>query len=145
MRVVVDTNIWVSALLNPSGQPALILVAYREGYFSLVTSEPLLAELREVLGRPRLAGKHGITDAHVAELERLLRGRAHVVGTSGESLGCRDPKDDVLIETAVVANARLLVSRDEDLTADRDLHVFLRAARVGVYTVRHFISYLGIG
>lgn len=145
MRAVIDTNVWVSAVLSPRGRPALVLRAYRDGYFSLVTSEPLLAELHDVLSRPHLHRKHGVTAADAAELDRILRLRAEIVDTAGESFGCRDPEDGILIETAIVGNARLLVSRDEDLTADRGLHVGLRAARIGVYTVRHFVSLLGVG
>src|SRR5207248_38008 len=49
LRVGVDTNILVSALLNERGAPARILTAFREGRFTLVTSMPLLEELEEVL------------------------------------------------------------------------------------------------
>lgn len=53
-RAVVDTDGWVSALLNPAGAPALVLAAFLAGRFVVVTGEPMLAELREVLGRPQL-------------------------------------------------------------------------------------------
>lgn len=55
MRVVVDTNVWVSAVLNRSGSPALVLAALKTRRFALLTSEPLLAELAEILTRPRIA------------------------------------------------------------------------------------------
>ena len=50
-RAVVDTNVWVSALLSPAGRPARVLEALEAGEFVLVTSEPLLADIA-VVGRP---------------------------------------------------------------------------------------------
>lgn len=66
VRAVVDTNVWVSALINPSGAPAEVLTAYRAGAFTLVTSEEMLAEVGEVLARPRIARKYGIEAADIA-------------------------------------------------------------------------------
>jgi putative PIN family toxin of toxin-antitoxin system len=54
MLVVVDTNVWVSALLNPSGFPARLLRAFLEGQFTPVISRELIQELADVLSRPRL-------------------------------------------------------------------------------------------
>ena len=58
LRAVVDTNVWVSGFLNPHGAPARLRLAYRQGKFIAVTSEPLLAELAEVLTRPKLTSKY---------------------------------------------------------------------------------------
>jgi len=63
-RVVVDTNVWVSALLNPRGFPAQVLEALKRRQFIPVLSPPLIEELREVLARPRLR-RYGIRDEDV--------------------------------------------------------------------------------
>lgn len=57
-----DTNVWVSALLNPSGIPARLITRWTQGDFTVVTSLPLLEELSEVLSRPRLKRKYQIRD-----------------------------------------------------------------------------------
>ena len=44
-RAVLDTNIWVSAILNPSGFPAEILRSFRHGDFLAVISEPIISEI----------------------------------------------------------------------------------------------------
>ena len=49
LRVLVDTNVWVSAFLNPHGFPAQVLNALKEGRFKLILSEPLVNELLDVL------------------------------------------------------------------------------------------------
>lgn len=92
MRAVVDTNIWVSALISPKGAPAQVLQAYRDGRFRLVTSEKLLDEVRDVLNRPRIANKYGIRAADVSALIDLMRQRAVLVTTTGTVQVCRDPE-----------------------------------------------------
>lgn len=47
VRATSDTNVWVSGVLNRRGGPAQIRAAFRAGQFVAVTSEPLLAELKE--------------------------------------------------------------------------------------------------
>ena len=53
MIAVVDTNVWVSGLINRHGTPARVLDAYRDQQFTtVVMSGPLLEELEGVLRRP---------------------------------------------------------------------------------------------
>lgn len=140
MRAVIDTNVWVSALLNPRGAPARVLDAYRNGRFTLVMSEPLLAELLEVLQRPRIARRYGVTAPDAAEVVGILRASALVVAVSGDVRICRDPDDDVVIETALRGRAQALVSRDEDLTRVPELLEGLSGAGVAVLSVARFLE-----
>ncbi|HTA46649.1 MAG TPA: PIN domain-containing protein [Bryobacteraceae bacterium] len=55
MRVVLDTNIPVSALLIPAGYPDAIYQGWTEGQFSLLTGEEQLDELRATLQKPAIA------------------------------------------------------------------------------------------
>jgi hypothetical protein len=55
MRVVLDTNILVSALMMESGNPATIYSAWQQGYFTLLTCAGHLDELRATLQKPRIA------------------------------------------------------------------------------------------
>jgi uncharacterized protein len=145
VRVVVDTNVWVSTLLNRSGAPALVLAALKAGDFTLLTSEPLLAELAEVLLRPRIARKYGITPDDADELVALLRRRAHVVPVVGEVRLCRDPDDDMVIETALRGRADMLVTRDEDLKGTSEVANALGPVGVAVVSVRRFLAALDEG
>ena len=54
LRVVIDTNVWVSAFINPHGAPAQLRFAWYSNQFSVITSLPMVEELAEVLSRPRL-------------------------------------------------------------------------------------------
>jgi len=75
IRAVLDTNIWVSAILNPSGFPAEILRSFRNGDFLAVISEPIISEIADVLSRPRIKNKYGITEADILELLILIEER----------------------------------------------------------------------
>ena len=141
-RVVVDTNIWVSALLNRTGAPARVLAALGARRFVLVVSEPLLTELTKVLARPRFHRKYGVTLSDIADLVRLLRSRAeHVTITGGVQL-CRDLNDDMVLETALRRRADTLVTRDDDLKGEADLVELLAAAGIAVLAVRRFLALL---
>ncbi|HLH72641.1 MAG TPA: putative toxin-antitoxin system toxin component, PIN family [Chloroflexota bacterium] len=142
-RAVVDTNIWISALLNPLGQPARVLQALEEGQFELVVSEPMLSEVEEVLQRPRIARKYGLRPDAGSELAGRLRRRAVLVPITRTLRLCRDPDDNLVIETAAVGQASVLVTRDDDLKADRDLVQVLQRAGIAVLSVRQFLATLG--
>ena len=141
MRAVVDTNVWVSAFLNPHGLPGQLVTALQQARFTLSTSEPLLAELAEVLSRPRLARRHERATEQILAFVEALRGDAEMILPAGSIRVCRDPDDDVLIETALLADAQCVVSGDRDTQA-REVIEYLEAAGIRVLTVREFLAEL---
>src|SRR5205807_5817535 len=84
----------------------------RAGRFSLVTSEPILAELAEVLSRAKFR-ERGITPAQVTEMLDLLRNGVELVAIQDLVQPCSDPKAHKIIETALVGGVDLLVSGDQ--------------------------------
>jgi putative PIN family toxin of toxin-antitoxin system len=139
---VVDTNVWVSAFLNPDGFPSRLLLAGRRGQFSIVSSLPLLDELQEVLLRPRIMK---IRHATLADIRVFMDGVASVVQlvpVSGALRLCRDPDDDIILETAIQGKATFLVSRDGDMTRDLDLIRALRERGVETITVQRLLDHL---
>lgn len=104
---------WVSALLNPSGHPARVLKAFRNGRLSPILSSPLIDELVDVLARPRIAEKYQLTADEVAAYVALIVERSSIVAVSGKIQMCRDPRDNVVLETALVGCADYVVSRDD--------------------------------
>jgi uncharacterized protein len=132
MRVVLDTNILVSALLW-RGTPHRCLLAVQASLADLILSPPILTELRTVL-----LAKFRHTPAEADEAIRAVRAMAELVEISG---GLRavpdDPDDDKFIETAQVGRADLIVS------GDRHLLALGSTASVSVLTAREFLDRLG--
>lgn len=52
VRAVIDTNIWVSALINPHGYPAKLRKAIQDGLIEIIVSEPILEEIADVYPKP---------------------------------------------------------------------------------------------
>ena len=142
VRAVVDTNVWISALLNPGGAPARVRRALQDGRFELVASAAMLAELVRVAASPRLAQRYGLDAAEAADLVTLAESAAHLVPVTGAVRLCRDPNDDMVIETALNGSADALVTRDDDLKGESDLVAALRERGVAVLTVRRFLEAL---
>ena len=89
--------------------------------------------------RPRITRRYGVTAEDVATLVELLRRRAELVPVTGAMRLCRDPGDDVVIETAVNGGADALVSRDCDLRGDAELVRVLRDRGVAVLSDSQFL------
>ena len=111
-RVVVDTNVFVSGLLKGVTTRPVIL-AFRRGLFQLVMSDPLLDELFEVLSREKF--RPFFDGSEIIELRLLVEQKAEVVGIEKKVELCRDPKDNVVLECAVAADADFIVTNDKDL------------------------------
>src|SRR6266568_2719190 len=66
LRVVVDTNVWVSGLMLPDGAPGRVLDAARRGFFTPLASWDLAEEIVDVLRRPRLR-RYRITEDNIRD------------------------------------------------------------------------------
>lgn len=111
MRIVLDTNVLVSAALKRQSMPgmAALVVERRGGLLkSLVTEQQLF----EVVSRPYLAAL--IDPASQAWLRKLMAA-AELVGITERIAACRDPTDDKFLELAVNGRADLIVTGDGDL------------------------------
>lgn len=115
-KAVLDTNILVSALITPRGTPAKILQTWRTGRFELVTSPPLLLELKDVLSRPKIRERYHLTPADIRDLLSLLATAAVLAPASGSiSASLRDPDDLPVLACAVGGHADYIVTGDRDL------------------------------
>jgi predicted nucleic acid-binding protein len=94
------------------------------------------------LWRPRIARKYGLHPDEIRSYVALLQRSADVVAVTGELRVCRDPDDDIVIETALQGNAVALVTRDEDLSRVPDLAAALAQRGVSILTVRQFLDLL---
>ena len=121
MRAVVDTNILVRALIMPYGTVGPVLLHLRQGDYTLLYAQSLLEELIDVLNRPRICQKYGLTQEDIKTVVSLILVRGEAVMPQEQLTVCRDPKDDKFLQVAVTGKADVIVSGDEDLLT---LHPF---------------------
>lgn len=139
IRAVIDTNIWISALLNPFGYPARIRKSFEKGVFQGVVSEPILEEIADVLNRPRIREKYGISPEDIEEILTLIEERSEYVLLSGDIEICRDKDDNLIIETAVKGKVEYLVTRDDDVKLDQKVSDFLLKYGISIASVAKFL------
>lgn len=116
MRVVLDTNVVLSALLW-RGTPYRLLEAIRQQqHVQLVSSAALVAELADVLTRPSATKRLMVIDKSVREvLADYLEAVELVEPVSVPRVVPTDPDDDHVVAAAVTAHASVIVSGDSDL------------------------------
>lgn len=112
MRLVLDTNVVASAVLW-GGVPRQLLQAGREKRISLFTSIPLLAELTDILVRPKFEKKLAASGLTIEQIvDRYAELAAVVQPAAIAPTVLDDPEDDQLLACAVAARADLIVSGD---------------------------------
>lgn len=116
IRAIVDPSVLVSAFIgDPEAGPGRLVEAWRDRRFVLVVSPLLLAELAEVLARPKFArwAADGRGAAYVAGFGARSEHQPDPDGSPSPRV--RDPDDDYLIGLMHATQADVLVSLDRDL------------------------------
>ena len=113
MRVVLDTNIFLSALLSERGPPAAIVDAWRAGRFKLVSSLDQISEFKRATRYPRL--RPYLTRGAVGLAVNGLRAAEVLLKRLPGGATAPDPGDDYLNAIAIASGARFLVSGDRDV------------------------------
>jgi putative PIN family toxin of toxin-antitoxin system len=113
MRLILDTNILLSALVSPLGAPAKLLDAWERKTVTLVTSEALIEEFREVASRPFFRAR--LRASAVELLAAGLRDFSFYCGNLPSGPIAPDPKDSYLLAMAQASQADFLVTGDHEL------------------------------
>src|SRR5262249_50614748 len=129
LRLVIDTNIVVSAALKPDGLQRTVLLLAITKPARLYVTEEVFAEYRDVLSRPELNIRKGLRQ----QLLQLIRNHAQTVTQSRRLQVTRDPDDNKFLECADAARADYLVTGNQ-----RHFPKFWKKTKV--ITSREFIS-----
>lgn len=115
MRVVLDTNILVSALIAPAGNPAAIYNAWEQGKFTLLTCTEHLDAVRATLQKSRVANL--IKPYKAGRLVNQIKKLAEDVGQLPRLKRSPDPGDNYLLALAEAGRADLSCDRREERLA----------------------------
>jgi putative PIN family toxin of toxin-antitoxin system len=132
IKIIIDTNIWVSFLItNNLKQIDQNIIS---GKIRLQFSEELLAELLEVITRPKL--KKYFSKTATDQLLKLFDSYADFVTVKSTVIQCRDLKDDFLLSLAIDSKADYLI------TGDHDLLVIQQFYKTKIVSIAKFLAVL---
>lgn len=133
MKIVLDTNVFVSGLMVPQSLPGRILAAWESKSFSIVTSGAQLAEMANVLRYPKIRKRLKWSEPKLSAFLRSVKYQCDIVDiTTIVSRVPKDAKDEFLLATLLVSGADYLVTGDSDLLSLSD--------RYPIISVREFVS-----
>ena len=132
MRLVIDTNIMISALLAGTSLPAHLIVLWREGRFDLLTSAEQLDELMRVTRYPKI--RERLAPALAGRLINEIRDLAVLLTELPVVTASPDPHDNYLLAMAASGGADFLVTGDK-----RDLLALKLFEGTKIMTVRDFL------
>jgi len=138
VRVVLDTNILISALITKGTAPDGLCQAWLRGEIALVTSKAQLAELADVLARPRLQKYLDADEA--ALIVQNIDTRALILDDPPQVDLSPDPKDNPILAAAIAGKAELIVSGDK-----KHMLALGTAGGIPILTAREALARVGKG
>lgn len=139
-RVVVDTNLLISAIIAARSIPDQLMQLWKEDRYILITSDQLLDEIKDVAERDHFKKYYPLFSKLSAELIDNLSLSADLVNHLPEEnlpIHCRDAKDDKLLACAIGGQAEYLVTGDNDLLA---LNGNKKLKNLTIITARQFLD-----
>lgn len=115
LKVVVDTNILVSSLICERGNPALLINAFKNNEFELISSSQLMDEFIEVIERPHIRQKYKLTDEEIKDFIEYIYRKATMVPGIYKVKRSEDPKDNMFLACALEGRADYLITGDPHL------------------------------
>ena len=109
LRLVIDTNVLISAALKPESLQRTVFLLAITKPARLYVSTPILDEYADVLGRPELGIRKGIRQ----QLIQLIKNHSHTVSPSRQLNVTSDPDDNIFIECADAARADYLITGNQ--------------------------------
>lgn len=136
--VVLDSNVWVSALISPRGQSATIVRAVLAGAPAGIISAHILGEIDRALSKKWFAEHFGIGEEDILSYLSLIRSRLEMVTPVAVNLALRDADDSPILGTALAGKVSYLVTGDHDLLDDPDLLAWMLDQGVKIISPANF-------
>jgi putative PIN family toxin of toxin-antitoxin system len=145
MRVVLDTNIVVRFIYSPSGFILGLVRLLQPPRHALITSAELIREAADVLARPRLRVRHKLDEQAISKaLNQLYSGFPPPVTLPAftTSIVPHDPKDDIVVMTAIAGGADVICTLDAHLH-EQSVKQFCRQNGIRVLSDIELLTELG--
>jgi len=120
MKVVIDTNVFVSAFLSKKGTEARILQLFEQEVFEWVVSQEILAEYEKALTYTRVREIHKLTDQQITQTIEDVRTFATLVEVTVSFAIVSDPDDNKFFECAFEGGAEFVISGDAKVLAVKE-------------------------
>lgn len=133
-RIVLDTNILVSAAINKLGIPRRIFKLWRSGKLTLVTSQFQLNELSRVLHYKRIRKNYPLKEEYVGKFLGLVRKSAVIASPEKIPEAAADQDDNQILAAAIEGKADTIVSGDEHLLELKNYR------RIKIMTAKQFLQ-----
>lgn len=137
IKAVLDTNQFISSLLSRKGVQAKLIEAWREEYFELAISPPIINEIEKVLNYPKIKEKYELSQDRITALIALITSHATIVpGKIAVNVIADDPADNQILACAFEAGAHFIVTGDVHLLKLEEFE------GIPIITGRAFLNYL---
>jgi putative PIN family toxin of toxin-antitoxin system len=138
-RVVIDTNVLISGIIQGKGYPHKIVQSWERGDLILITSSATIEEASKVLNYPKIKTKYGLSETDIKKtLLNLVKYSVFVNDPPGLDAIKEDPSDNNILGAAMGGKADLIISGDSHLLK-------LKAYRgIEILTPREFCEMVGL-
>ena len=135
IKAVVDTNIFVSALIGKGKLFKEICSAFIEGKFTPILSLEMQSEIFDVVRRPKFKKYFNLEE--IKRFEELIKTDSNFVFPRQKVAVCRDIKDNIILEAALAAEKiDCIVTGDQDLITLKTFH------KISILTPTQFLKKL---
>lgn len=132
MRIVIDTNLFVSALINQNSRQRLNLVLEKMA-IQILSDDALMAEVYEVINRTKF--KKYVTQSEIDDFYKLIQERTSRIETHSIVLVSPDPKDDFLLVICLDGDAEYLLTGNKI-----DLLDLIQFHKTKIVTLTEFLT-----
>ena len=135
LRVVLDTNQFVSSVIIKKGPPAQLLQAWKNHTYILITSRQIIEEIKKALHYPRIVKKYHLHEREIEALINLIEHEAIILPAPSKIHVIKeDPDDNKILACALEAKAQYIVSGDKHLLK------LGRYKNISIVTAREFLK-----
>lgn len=138
LKVVLDTNQFVSSVIIKKGPPAQLLQAWRKRAYILIISRQIMAEVEKALHYPRILKKYHLLEKDIEALIDIIEHEAIVTPSLHKvNVIKEDPDDNQILACALEGKAQYIVSGDKHLLK------IGQYKNIAIVTVREFLKIIG--